>query len=59
MGSYVLILMMHVGMMGSGNSNALTTVEFINKERCEFARKKAEDMAGGTVKVIKGVCVGK
>lgn len=57
--TYVLILMMHVGMMGSGNSNALTTAEFSSKETCETAGKEAVKMAEDTVKEIKYVCVKK
>lgn len=45
---YILILMMHVGPMGSGNSNALTTAEFLSKESCEIAAK----LASGTVKIL-------
>lgn len=53
---YVLILMMHVGVMGSGNSNALTTAVFSTKEACETAGKSAVKLADETVKEIKYVC---
>jgi hypothetical protein len=59
MGTYILILMMHVGPLGSGNSNALTTAEFYGKEVCEAAGKEASKLASGTVKEIKYVCVKK
>lgn len=55
---YILILMMHVGSMGSGNSNALTTAVFKSKEACEVAGKQSEKLAAFTVKEIKYVCVG-
>lgn len=54
MSIYILILMMHVGPMGTGNSNALTTAEFLSKETCEVAGKAAVKMATLTVKEIKG-----
>lgn len=57
MGTWILILMMHVGPMGNGNSNALTTAIFANKESCEVAGQSAAKMATSTVKEIKFVCV--
>lgn len=59
MNTFILILMMHVGPMGDGNSNALTTAEFSSKETCESAGKAAKSMASGTVKKIEFVCVKK
>lgn len=56
---YILILMMHVGPIGDGNSNALTTAEFSSKESCETAGKQAVKMALGTVKNIEFVCAKK
>lgn len=56
---YILILMMHVGTMGSGNSNALTTAVFSSKENCEIAGKEAVKLTSGTVKEIKYTCVKK
>ena len=56
---YILILMMHVGPMGNGNSNALTTAEFLSKESCEIAGKQVVKLASGTVKNIEFVCVKK
>lgn len=53
---YVLILMMHVGPLGNGNSNALTTAEFSSLTNCNEAGQKAMSMAQGTVKEIKYVC---
>lgn len=54
---FVLILMIHVGAMGSGNSNALAVHEFSTKEKCELAGKEAVKLAHGTVKEIKYTCV--
>lgn len=54
---YILILMMHVGPLGEGNSNALTTAEFSTKEKCEIAGKAATKLADGTVKEIRYVCM--
>lgn len=56
---YVLILMMHVGPMGSGNSNALTTAVFSSKETCVVAGNASVKMASGTVKDIQYVCAKK
>lgn len=57
--NYILILMMHVGPMATGNSNALTTAEFLTQETCVDAGKKAVKMASNTVEEIKFVCVKK
>ena len=66
---YVLILFAHVGLMGSGNSNALTTAErsrsdrdlaeFTSEATCKAAGDAAKAMAGGTVKNITYVCMKK
>ena len=54
---HILILMMHVGALGTGNSNALTTAVFSNKASCEAAGKLAKSLAENTVKEIKYICV--
>ncbi|WP_146186000.1 hypothetical protein [Acidovorax sp. 107] len=54
--AWILILFAHVGPMGDGNSNALTTAEFSSQQACEAAGKAAKAMAGGTVKRIEYVC---
>ena len=55
--TWILILMMHVGPMGSGNSNALTSVGgFKTESACVSAGKKSVAMAKGTVKDIEFVC---
>jgi Tfp pilus assembly ATPase PilU len=56
--NYVLLIMMHVGALGDGNSNALTSiVGFKNKAACEVAATKARQLAQGTTKEIRTVCV--
>lgn len=54
---FILILFAHVGAMGSGNSNALTSVSgFKNENACVIAGKKAEQMAAEPVKRITFIC---
>lgn len=57
MAPYVLVIMMHVGVLGNGNSNALSTAVFTSRENCEAARDAVEKLADGTVKKIRTVCV--
>jgi hypothetical protein len=57
--TYVLILFAHVGLMGSGNSNSITTANFSNKGKCERALAEAKGLSGGSTKTITGVCVEK
>lgn len=54
-----MILFAHVGPMGEGNSNSLTTQEFSSKAKCEAAGKVATNMAAGTTKIIQFVCMEK
>lgn len=56
---YVLIIFAHVGALGDGNSNALTTAEFNSAASCMAAGAQAKKLAVGTVKVIDFVCVQK
>ncbi len=56
---YVLILFAHVGIAGTGNSNAITTQEFSSQTTCEAAGKAAKKLVQGTVKQIEYVCVSK
>ena len=56
---WVLILFAHVGPIGNGNSNALTSIEFQTDKLCEEAGRKAIKLANGTVKEIDYVCVRK
>lgn len=53
---YILILMMHVGALGDGNSNALTTAEFTTQATCIQAGQAAKKLASGTVKNIEFTC---
>ena len=57
--THILILMMHVGFAGTGNSNALTTAYFSSKESCVSAGKEAKKLSDGTVKEIRFTCVKK
>lgn len=54
---FVLILFAHVGPMGNGNSNALTTQEFTTAERCQAAGQAAKRLAGSSTKIIEWACV--
>lgn len=54
--TWILILFAHVGIMGSGNSNALATATFKTQAACVSAGEDAKRMAGGTVKNIAYVC---
>ena len=55
---YALILFAHVGMMGQGNSNALTVVNgFTTKQSCMSAGNEASSLTSGTVKEVSFVCV--
>lgn len=57
-GTWILIVMIHVGVLGNGNSNAITNVPgFENKASCEEAGKKSLELTAGTVKETKFVCV--
>lgn len=53
---WILILFAHVGPMGNGNSNAITTAEFSTQQACMAAGAAAKRMAQGTVKSIEFVC---
>lgn len=56
--TWVLILFAHVGMMGNGNSNALTNVPgFKSEDSCIAAGRRAKLLANGSVKQISFVCV--
>ena len=59
LGTFVLILFVHVGSLGNGNSNAITTAEFHSEKACMAAGKKAQALAKGTVKDIEFTCVAK
>lgn len=56
---FVLILFAHVGPLGDGNSNAITTQEFTSQERCQAAGQAAKQLVRGTVKQIEFACVQK
>lgn len=56
---YILILFAHVGMLGDGNSNSVTTAEYTTQATCEAALKQAVSLSSGSTKTIKGVCTKK
>lgn len=53
---WILILFAHVGPMGQGNSNAITTAVYSSAEACSNAGKAAKQLVQGTVKSIEWVC---
>jgi hypothetical protein len=56
--TWILILFAHVGSLGNGNSNALTSVPgFQSEGACRAAGSASATMASGTVKIINFVCV--
>jgi hypothetical protein len=58
MGTFILILFAHVGPMGDGNSNALTSVYgFKTKEACMQAGQQAKSLSSGSTKKIEFTCV--
>jgi len=57
--AWILILFAHVGPLGQGNSNALTTAEYSTEATCKAAGDVARKMAQGTVKEINYVCTKK
>lgn len=55
---WILIIFVHVGAMGSGNSNALTNVPgFKSQAECVAAGNAAKALTDGTVKDLRFVCV--
>lgn len=55
--TYVLIIFAHVGAMGSGNSNALTSIPgFSTLQLCNAAGEQAKHLADGTMKEIRYTC---
>ena len=56
--TWILILFAHVGPLGDGNSNALTSVSgFKSTQACLQAGRDAKNLVSGTVKKIEFVCV--
>ena len=54
---WVLIIFAHVGALGDGNPNALTTAYFTSQETCVAGGNAAKTLAKGSVKNIDFVCV--
>jgi hypothetical protein len=56
--TWVLILLVHVGPMGDGNSNSLTNVPgFRSQQECNAAGQAAKRLVSGTMKELEYVCV--
>lgn len=56
--TWILLLFVHVGPLGDGNSNAITSVPgFTSAGACEQAGRKAGGLVNGTVKKLEYVCV--
>lgn len=56
--TWILILLVHVGMIGSGNSNAITNVPgFATEADCIAAGRQAKALVSGTVKALEFACV--
>ena len=56
---WILILFAHVGPLGDGNSNALTTAEFSSQQTCQKAGEAAKMLSQGSTKKIIYTCVQK
>jgi len=54
---WILILFAHVGPMGQGNSNAITTAQFSSQQTCQAAGEAAKRLVSGTVKSMEFACV--
>jgi hypothetical protein len=55
---FILIIFVHVGPLGTGNSNSLTNVPgFISQEECEAAGKAAKKRFTTGVKNADYICV--
>lgn len=59
MNAIVLMVFIHVGAMGDGNSNSGFSQEFSSVQACTYAGNQYKKLAQGTVKVIDFVCVPK
>lgn len=56
-GAWVLLIFAHVGPLGDGNSNALTTAYFENPTACKNAGEAFKKVSQSTVKKIEFVCM--
>jgi hypothetical protein len=59
MGTFILLVFIHVGALGDGNSNSGFSQEFHSQNSCVQAGNQYKKLAQGTVKVIDYVCVPK
>jgi hypothetical protein len=55
---WILVLFIHVGSMGEGNSVAVTNIPgFVSFEECKQAGKDAKGLVSGTVKDLGYTCL--
>ncbi len=59
MKTFILILTFYSGILGHGDSVALTTAEFSSQQKCEAAGKSAKDTFATMVKPVNYICVEK
>lgn len=58
MSVWILVIAIHVGVSGDGNSNSITTVSgFKTEASCLSAAKKADKLMYGTVKEVRTTCL--
>jgi hypothetical protein len=58
MTQYILILFFHVGIAGTGDSNATTNIPgFTSEQECRLAGMQAKSLTRGTTKAAEFVCV--
>lgn len=56
--TWVLLVLVHVGPLGDGNSNSLFAVPgFLTEAECDAAGRKAKKMVRGSVKDLEFVCL--
>jgi hypothetical protein len=55
--TWILIIFFHVGVMGCGNSNAVTLSNFKTQIQCNQAGEAAQKLVSGTVREVSYVCV--
>lgn len=53
----ILVLFFHVGPMGNGNSNAVTSIPMKDMVTCQREAPKVRKTVTGTVKELEWVCL--
>lgn len=59
MQTFILLVFIHVGALGDGNSNSGFSQEFSSASACNQAGMQYKKLSQGTVKVIDYVCMPK